>query len=376
MPVIRRTWFGRGPTGRKVRKTSWGYTLQVNGKQERKFSADWTEERARTELATRILAKEAAPVEPARVLTFAQAAERYALAKSRKRSLAEDRRMLTHLLARFGPTTPIGALTSERIAAYRDARLAQPSARTTDGRLSPCTVNRELALLSHLLHLAHDEWGALDAVPKIRRATEPQGRLRWLTPAEEARLLAACRASRTPQLIAIATVALETGMRASEIYGLTWDRVDFSRGVIQLERTKRGTRREIPMRQIVHDVLSAMAGAEPRPGRVWRHASVRHAFEAAVDRAHLEGFRFHDCRHHFASWFVMRWGSLAALKELLGHSNFAMTLRYAHLAPEHLRAEMLKTEGAGSAHDQHKVVPEPREPLTEREPSFISARRT
>ena len=81
----------------------------------------------------------------------------------------------------------------------------------------------------------------------------------------------------------------------------------------------------------------------------------RHAFEAAVVRAKIDGFRFHDCRHHFASWFVMRGGSLAALKVLLGHSNFQMTLRYAHLAPDHLRAEMLKTESAGgrSAHDQH-----------------------
>jgi hypothetical protein len=47
--------------------------------------------------------------------------------------------------------------------------------------------------------------------------------------------------------------------------------------------------------------------------------------------------------------------SLAALKALLGHSNFQMTLRYAHLAPDHLRAEMLKTESTAdsSAHDQH-----------------------
>ena len=68
-----------------------------------------------------------------------------------------------------------------------------------------------------------------------------------------------------------------------------------------------------------------------------------------------DNFRFHDCRHHFASWFVMRGGSLAALKALLGHSNFQMTLRYAHLAPDHLRAEMLKTESTAdsSAQDQH-----------------------
>jgi site-specific recombinase XerD len=106
------------------------------------------------------------------------------------------------------------------------------------------------------------------------------------------------------------------------------------------------------MRQVVHDLLSELPGA--RQGRVWAQGA-RHAFEAAVVRAKIDAFRFHDCRHHFASWFIMRGGSLAALKALLGHSNFQMTLRYAHLAPDHLRAEMLKTESAGepSAHDQH-----------------------
>ena len=47
--VQKRTWLSRGATGHKVKKIAWGYTLQVGGKQERKFSADWTEEAARTE---------------------------------------------------------------------------------------------------------------------------------------------------------------------------------------------------------------------------------------------------------------------------------------------------------------------------------------
>jgi len=59
---------------------------------------------------------------------------------------------------------------------------------------------------------------------------------------------------------------------------------------------------------------------------------------SAVAAARLDDFRFHDCRHHFASWFVMRGGSLQALKELFGHADLKMTLRYAHLAPEHLRS--------------------------------------
>jgi integrase len=350
--VQKRTWLSRGASGRKVRKVSWGYTLQVNGKQERKFAADWTEEDARTELAKRILAKDTTKARPT---TLAQAVDRYLQAKARKRSIAEDRRMLKHLVTRFGAQTQLSALTSEVISQYRDERLSQPSTRRGNdtGLLSPCTVQRELSLLSHLLRLAHDEWNALAVLPRIRRLEEPQGRLRWLRPDEEGRILAECRRSRNPELYAIAVLALETGMRQGEILGLTWDRIDFSRGVIQLEITKSDRRREIPMRQIVNDVLAALPGS--REGKVWRQGA-RHAFEAAVVRAKIENFRFHDCRHHFASWFIMRGGSLAALKDLLGHHNFQMTLRYAHLAPGHLRAEMLKTESA--AHSQHTALPE------------------
>jgi len=97
------------------------------------------------------------------------------------------------------------------------------------------------------------------------------------------------------------------------------------------------------MRQVVYDLLSARP--EPREGRVWRHRRVRTAFEHAVKTARVGDFVFHDCRHHFASWFVMRGGSLRALQEILGHADLKMTLRYAHLAPEHLRQEMAKTEG-------------------------------
>ncbi len=77
--------------------------------------------------------------------------------------------------------------------------------------------------------------------------------IHWLEPGEEARLLAACRASRNQQLADIVTVALETGLRRGELLGLTWDRVNLSRGVIRLEVTKSGRRREIPMRQAVRE---------------------------------------------------------------------------------------------------------------------------
>jgi integrase len=191
--------------------------------------------------------------------------------------------------------------------------------------IAPATLNRELAALRCLLR-------------------EAQGRLRYLTEEERVRLLAACEKSRNKDLFGVVTVALETGMRRGEILGLTWDRVDLSRGVLRLEITKSGRRREVPMRQAVYNVLAARP--EHRVGRVWPDRQIRKAFETAVAAARLDDFRFHDLRHTFASNFVMRGGSLQSLKEILGHGSMAMTLRYAHLAPEHVRGEMERTARA------------------------------
>ena len=90
---------------------------------------------------------------------------------------------------------------------------------------------------------------------------------------------------------------------------------------------------------------------------------IRAAFETAVEWAKLEDFHFHDCWHHFASWFMMRGGSLLALRDILGHRDIKLTARYAHLSPGHLRTEIEKTAApiaapiaSASAHDQHKVV--------------------
>jgi integrase len=281
-------------------------------------------------------------------MTLAAAFERYFKAKARKRSLEADRRISEHLLEEFGTAIRLRDLTASRIAAYRERRLAAGSVRRKDkagkrARLSAASINRPLALLRHLLRLAHEEWEVLPTVPKVRLEKEPQGRVRWLEPDEESRLIAACRASVLPHLADLVSVALETGMRRSEAEGLTWDRVDLSRGVLRLEITKSGRRREVPMRQRVYDVLASRPGV--RQGRVWREGSTRTSFEAAVEAAKLDApFRFHDCRHHFASWFMMRGGSLLALQKILGHASLAMTMRYAHLSPEHLRGEMAKTE--------------------------------
>jgi integrase len=98
------------------------------------------------------------------------------------------------------------------------------------------------------------------------------------------------------------------------------------------------------MRQRVYDVLVSRPGA--REGSLWPEGSTRAGFEAAVEAAKLDApFRFHDCRHHFASWFMMGGGSVPALQRILGHASLAMTMRYAHLSPEHLRGRWRRPSG-------------------------------
>src|SRR5262249_41834738 len=151
--------------------------------------------------------------------------ERYLKAKARKRSLAFDKMYLDQLKAALGAATRLSSLTSARISDWKAEKLAAINPRT-NRPYATATINRPLAALRHLLQLAHEEGGGRRAGPRIRREKEPQGRVRWREPDEEARLLEACRASRNPHLAAIVTVALETGLRRSELLGLTWDRVD------------------------------------------------------------------------------------------------------------------------------------------------------
>jgi len=346
MAITQREW--KIP-GQKTKRLAWGFSVSVNGNRVKSYKAEWSKDDAKEAEAKALLHIEA-PKPQASGITFSEAVERYLATKARKRTVSADIRQLEHLKSMLGAETPLAQITASAISAYKAQRLSTKSERT-DRPLTAAAVNRPLALLRCLLRLAHDEWEVLATVPKIRLEREPQGRIRWLEPDEEVRLLAACAESQNKRLADIVTVALETGLRRGELLGLTWDRVDLTRGVLRLEVTKSGRRREVPMRQVVYNVLSQLPGAHE--GRVWPAGSIRTAFENAVTEAKLDGVHFHDLRHHFASWFVMRGGALPALQQILGHATLAMTMRYSHLSPKHLRDEVEKTEARaqGRAHE-------------------------
>jgi integrase len=336
--------------GQRTKRKAWGFTALINRKRVRRYKAEWTKENAEAELAKALLQIE--PQKPkGSGLTLAQAADRYLASKARKRTIEEDRRQLELLKLEFGTETPLAEITASRISEYKAKRLAAVrkigrGEAAVDRRLTAAAVNRPLALLRHLLRLAHEEWEAIDSVPRIRLEKEPQGRLRWLAQEEIIRLLEAAAKSRNKELRAAVILALNTGLRLGELIGLTWDRVDLSRGVIRLEMTKSGRRREVPMNSASYATL---VGLGPKSsGRVFRTRYIKTAYNNAVEAAQLDDVTFHTLRHTFASWAVMRGVALKELQELLGHSSLAMTMRYAHLAPEHLRTAVSRLEGLTS----------------------------
>jgi integrase len=337
--------------GQRARRKAWGFTAQLNGRQVRRYKAEWTQDDAEREVAAALL-----QVEPARPkdagITLAAAAERYLGLRARKRTIAEDRRTLEHLKSAFGETTLLTQITADRISQYKARRLA--TTRTigaTQKPLSAAAVNRPPAVLRHLLRLAHEEWGVLDRVPKIRTEKEPQGRLRWLTRAEATNLLTACRKSKNKALADLVEFCMFTGVRRGEALALTWDRVDRARGVVRLELTKSGKRREVPLSSNADSVLARRwtpdATGYVFGSRNWN--AFRSAWEAALATARPESFRFHDLRHTFASWLVQRGRTLKEVQEALGHQTITMTMRYSHLAPDHLRAAVAVLDGVLSS---------------------------
>ncbi len=323
------------------------YSFQVHGHQERKVFA--TKEEAEAALQDRQKEIREGKIYGVTPKPFSQVVEEYLRYKAAKgkRSVDKDEERLTTMVRFFGADTKTTDLTAKRIAQYEQHRATTINPRL-DRAVSPATINRELSVLRCLLRLAK-KWGYVREVPAFELAKEPKGRLRYLERDDAHRLLEACRPSQNPYLHAIVTLALHTGVRLGEILGLTWDRVDFSRGAIVLVRTKSGEPRDLPMSEAVDAVLAALRDQRraqdghalqglvfcKRNGAAW--GQIRTAFTVALKKAKITGFRFHDLRHTFASWLVMDGASLMEVKELLGHQDLGMTLRYAHLAPGRLR---------------------------------------
>ena len=109
------------------------------------------------------------------------------------------------------------------------------------------------------------------------------------------------------------------------------------------ESTKSGKRRSIPINETLLVTLKSLERRldipyvffNPKTGK--RYSDIKKAFNKTCEKAKISDFRFHDLRHTFASQLLMGGGDLVALKEILGHADIKMTLRYSHLASAHMK---------------------------------------
>ena len=274
-----------------------------------------------------------APAAPIKPLALEDLQERYLSFVNYQRGVRTKKIHFAHFMRVWGNPL-IHTLTVEVLDQYRARRLGE--------KVGPATINREMATLKHALSKAV-EWRLLrktarEELTAIKKYQEPDGRLRYLSgQAEVARLLQACDDSLRP----IVLTALHTGMRKSELLGLTWDSVDMTNGCIRLTRTKNGKSRALPFNETLWTLFSRLRTRQDVPwvfhdaeGR--RHKETRYLFGAACKGAGLTDFHFHDLRHSFASMLMMGGVPLATVSNLLGHASPTMTLRYAHLSPKHL----------------------------------------
>ncbi|MBI4231201.1 MAG: site-specific integrase [Planctomycetes bacterium] len=262
-------------------------------------------------------------------LTFPVLIRKYresVLPKKSPTTIRREEEILPRLEATFGDRRLL-QVTQEDVEAFQSRRKDQVSA---------ATVNREMIVLRRLLSKAV-EWRYLWDSParRVKQLREQNRPFRYLTREEADTLVAAC----VGHVRVVVLVALHSGLRRGELLALRWRDIDFARGVLTVANSKSGRMRHIPMNETLREALHGVerivgspyvfCNADGKP-----YGTVKTGFWGACRRAGLEGVRFHDLRHTFASWLVIEGKPLAVVRELLGHASFEMTLRYAHLAPD------------------------------------------
>lgn len=242
-------------------------------------------------------------------------------------------RRLTWWADRLG-SKPVGKITRQHV---REGLLA-----LAKDEKAPATINRTKACLSSFFkwfNRKHDT--RHNPCSEIEGEPEGQGRTRFLSDDEIARLLEACQNSAWDRLHLLVHMALVTGARRSELLGLRWCDLDFQRKTAILHFTKNGDRRNLALTTDLIEEL--MQWREIGEGYVFPSSNHLNQPAQHFDRywysallaADIKDFRFHDLRHSSASIMAKTGASLLELADHLGHKSMAMVKRYAHLSTAH-----------------------------------------
>lgn len=221
-------------------------------------------------------------------------------------------------------------ITPEFVERYQASRSAETST---------CSVNQELSCLRAICRKAF-RWKRISDDPTAELAKDPEPkRERILTSEERERLVECASDNLKPILI----VALNTGMRKSEVLRLRWENVKFADRfiLIRAEEAKSKKSRRVPRSSTVIETLK---GIPRRSEYVFGVRDVKTSFHTACRRAKIEGLRLHDLRHTFATWYYRATHDVVALQKILGHSKIEMTMRYVHETFKDMQAGIEKLE--------------------------------
>lgn len=249
----------------------------------------------------------------------------------------------------------IGTLRLSEVGAIH---LEQIKKEMFEALLAPRTIQYSLAIIRQLFNFAikHDLISCENPVSKVSMPKFDNRRMRFLTQNEAEQLLEEIL-KKSKQTHDITLLSLHTGMRAGEIFSLTWDCVDLVNGLIMLRNTKNTRTRFAYMTDAVQKMFNETEKGEPNalvfPDRTGKKiVQISDTFNRAVQKLGFNDnitdrrfkISFHSCRHSFASWLVESGADLYSVKELLGHSDFSMTSRYAHLGENALQGAVRRME--------------------------------
>lgn len=226
----------------------------------------------------------------------------------------------------------ISTLKTSNFAEWRDTRIKAKAASNT--------IRLELAVISNLFNVAKTEWGfesLSNPTESMRTPKLPAGRARRVSDKEIELLLKNTDSYELPFIIKI---ALESGMRRSEIASLEWRNIDLAKRTALLPVTKNGEARTIPLTSSCVAVLKSI----PRNinGRVFNMTenAISRAFMRSRDRAGIDALHFHDLRHEAVTRFFEKGLNMMEVSAISGHKTMQMLKRYTHLKAEDLAKKL------------------------------------
>jgi integrase len=230
----------------------------------------------------------------------------------------------------LGPTTDPRRVGSTQIDAYI-AKLKR------DGAANG-TVNRKLAAVSKMLHHAIKR-GWITSMPAIERLPETEHRIRFLTPEEEGQVFGWFEDHSDQHMLDVVALMLDTGLRASEAFGLTPANIHNGRILLSGDRTKSGKGRVVPLTTRAASIVERRMGNELILGSdisYWTAINRWNDMKAGLGWTADKQLVLHALRHTFATRLMEAGANPAEVQKLMGHATIAMTMRYTHVSDERL----------------------------------------